>query len=117
VLVVPLLGDSGHDASRTDSVTPHHDRMLAARLVEVCRAERNRVVRTQLEDMTDLDCDLEPEPASAHRAAVALFRLAEVDEAGLEIASGLDSPEVSPVVVRAGDELPVAESVVRHHVH
>ena len=52
------------------------------------------------------------ERAAAVRAGVALARLAQVGEARLEVAPGLDAAQVPAVAVRAGDELPVAQRLV-----
>ena len=59
-LVASLLDRGRHDAAGTDAVAPHHDRLLLAVGVEEHRAERRRVVRSQLEDVAHLDRGLEP---------------------------------------------------------
>ena len=66
----------------------------------------------KLEDVPDLDRGLEPQRAAAVRAAVALARLADVGEARLEVAAGLDAAQVPAVAVRAGDELALAQRLV-----
>ena len=65
--------------------------------------------------MPDLDRDLEVERAAVDRAAVALLRLAQVGEARLEVAPRLHAAEVHAVLVRAGDELALAQHLVGDH--
>src|SRR5439155_20892766 len=105
------LDDRGHDAARPDPVPPHHDRPLLPVLVEERRTERLREPRPELEDVTDLERDLEPQRAAAVGAAVALAHLADVGEAQLEVASRLDAAQVPAVAVRAGHELPLAQGL------
>ena len=78
---------------RPDAIAAHHDRPLAARLVQIGRAERLRVARAELEDVADLDRRLDLDRA-AERAAVAGLHLAHVGEAGAEVAAGLDPAQV-----------------------
>ena len=112
VLVVVLLDRRGHDPRRADAVAPADQRLLRAVLVEERRAERLRVARAELEDVADLDRRLEAERAAAHRDSVALAGLADVGEARLVVAAGLDAEQVPAVAVRAGDELPLAQRLV-----
>src|SRR5206468_12967190 len=92
--VVVLLDGGGEDSPRTDAVASHHDRALLSVLVEEAGAERLRVVGVELEDVPDLDGDLEAQLAAAPGARVALFRDANIGEAGFEIASVLDPAQV-----------------------
>src|ERR671935_79336 len=93
-LVVVLLDDCRHDAARTDPVAPHHDRPLLPVLVEEHRAERLREPRPELEDVPNLERDLEPQGTAAVGTPVALAHLADVDEARLVVAPGLDAAQV-----------------------
>ena len=65
VLVGVLLDGGRHDARRADAVGAHPDRLLAAALVEVGRAERLRVARAELEDVRDLDRGLDRDRLAA----------------------------------------------------
>src|SRR5581483_9187014 len=56
------------------------------------------------------------ERAAALRAGVTRLRLADVREGRVVVALRLDAAEVPPVLVRAGDVLPVAERLVGDHV-
>src|SRR5579863_9147501 len=116
MLVVTLLHRCGDDTRNADAVATHDERLLLAALVEEARAERDRVTGSELEDVADLDRRLEAERTAADRAAVAFLRLADVGEAGLEVAAVLDAAEVPPAAVRAGDELAVAERLVGDHL-
>jgi hypothetical protein len=64
--------------------------------------------------VADLDRGLEPQSSPAVRARVALAHLAEVREASLEVASRLHAAQMVAGAIRAGDELPLAQSVVGH---
>ena len=85
-------------------------------LVEEPRAERLGVESPELEDVTDLDRRLHDEAAAAHGTGVALPRLADVRERRLEVAPGLNAAQVPTVAVRAGDELALAQRLVRDHL-
>ena len=63
--------------------------------------------------MPDLDRGLEAQRPAAVRARVALLRLAQVGEAGGEVAAVLDSAQVEARPVRAGDELALSQCHVR----
>src|SRR5262249_24612030 len=75
-------------------------------------AERDRVLRAELEDVADLDRGLEAERAAADRAAVALLRDADVRDLRLEVAAVLDALEMPAGAVRARDELPLTKRLV-----
>src|SRR4029079_7296266 len=55
VFVVVLLCDRREHARTPDAVTPHHHGVLLALLVGVARVECFGVLRTELEDVADLD--------------------------------------------------------------
>src|SRR5581483_4821515 len=95
-----------------DSVAPHDERLLAAVLVEERRLERGRVLRTELEDVADLDRSAKCQRAAALDAAVALGGHADVGEARREVALGFDAAQVPARAVCARDELPLAQHLV-----
>ncbi len=66
----------------------------------------------EVEDVPDLDRGFESEHAAALGAAIALDHLAKIGEACVVVASRLDASEVETVLVRAGDELPLAKGQV-----
>src|SRR5439155_8111703 len=111
-VVASLLDNRGHDPGRTDSVAAHHDRLLLSVLVQEHRAERLRVARSELEDVSHLDRRLEAERTAALRASVALARLPDVRDARLEVAPLPDAAQVPAGPARAGDELTRAERLV-----
>src|SRR5207253_8539346 len=116
VLVVALLDRGGHHAAGADPVAPHYERLLRPVLVEERRVERHGVLRPELKDVADLDRGAERQRAAADDAAVALDRHADVREAHLVVAAGLDAAKVPPGAVRAGDELSLAQRLVRDHL-
>src|SRR5438034_8512473 len=116
LLVVTLLDDRREYAPRADPVAPHDQGLLGPVLVEEGRLERDRVLRLELEDVTDLDRRLKAEPSAADGAGVVLLRGAEVGEAGLIVAAGLDAAEVDARPVRARDVLAHAERLVGDHL-
>ena len=63
--------------------------------------------------MADLDRRLEAECSTAHRTAVALACLANVGEPRCVVAPGLDAQEVPPVTVGSGNEVTLAQRLVR----
>ena len=65
--------------------------------------------------MADLDRRAELQRAAALWTHVAFAWLAEVGEAGLVVAPGLDAAQVPAVAVRSGDELPFAQGLVGNH--
>src|SRR5262249_29248920 len=111
-LVVMLLDCGGHDPGRADPVAPHNERTFPAFLVEEGGVERLRVEGPQLENVSDLDRCLKAKLATALRAGVALPRLADVREPGLEVAAGLHAAKMPAVRVRAGNELSLPERLV-----
>src|ERR671935_93150 len=111
--VVVLLDDCSNRPPRADPVAPHHERSLAPVLVEVHRAKRLRVERPELEDVAELERGLRDEPAATHRTRIAGIRLSDVREARFVIAPRLDAAQMPAVAVRAGNELPVAQRLVR----
>src|SRR4029450_1876079 len=96
VLVGVLLDRCREQARRSDPVAPHQDRVLLPRLVEVGGSQGLRVARAELEDVADLDRRLDPD-RSPERAAVAGLDDAHVGEERLEVAAGLDAPNVPSV--------------------
>src|SRR5580693_3207644 len=100
-----LLDGRRHDAGEADAVAAHHERLLDPVLVEEGRLERERVARSELEDVADLDRRLEGELTPAKDAAVIGRRDAQVGETGLEVPPELDAAQVPAGAVRAGDEL------------
>src|SRR5581483_10471880 len=116
VLVVVLFVHRSDYAPWADAVTSADQRLLPAVLVEERRGERLGVLRSEVEDVPDLDRGLEGQCATAVRAAIAFPRLAEVGEARLVVAAGLDAAEMEAVPVRAGDELTLAQGLVGDHL-
>src|SRR5207302_6012762 len=78
--------------------------------------ERGRVEGAELEDVAELDRRLLAELAAALGACVARIRLADVGEARVVVAPGLNPAQVPPVAVRAGDELTLAQRLVGNNV-
>src|SRR5207253_3794280 len=99
-----------------DSVAAAEQRLLAPVLVHERRVERPGVLRPEVEDVADLDRRAELQRAAAHRAAIALARLADVGEPGLVVATRRDAANMPAVPVRARDELPLAERLVRQNL-
>ena len=112
LVVVLLLDDRRHHAARADPVAAAEERLLLAVLVEERRVEAVAVLVGEIEDVADLDRGLEGERAAALGAPVALDRLAQIGEPRLEVAPRLDTAKVEAVLVRAGDELAVAQRLV-----
>src|SRR5207253_5812131 len=85
VVVMVLLDDRSHRARRADAVAAHDEQLLLAVFVEVSRAERLRIERLELEDMTEFDRRLRRQRAAAPRTAVAFAKLTDVRELCLVI--------------------------------
>src|SRR5581483_11271960 len=79
--------------------------LFLAVLVEEARVGPPAVLVGGVEDVADVVRGLERERTAALRAAVALHRLAQVDEARLVVAPGLDAAQMEAVLVGARDEL------------
>src|SRR5581483_5950249 len=92
-----------------DAVAAAEQRLLSPVLVEERRVEPRAVLVGEIEDVADLDRRLERQRAAALGAAVAFERLAQVGEPRLVVAPCLDAAQVEAVLVRTGDELPLAQ--------
>src|SRR5438045_7978224 len=105
MLVVMLLDDRGDRACGADAVTPHHDELLLARLVEIRHAESLRVEGPKLEDVAELDRGLHLEPPAAAGTRISRVRLADVGEHRLVVTARLHSSQMPTAAVRTGDIL------------
>ncbi len=117
-LVGVLLDRRGHDARRADPVGAHPDQLLVPVLVEVRRAERLGVARTELEDVADLDRRLDADRLAVD--GVALLDAADVDDLELEVAPELHAAQVTVGTVGARDPAPAAllgDRPVQQHRH
>src|SRR4029453_8775985 len=85
VLVVVLLDDRGHDATRPDAVAAAEQRLLLSVLVDQGRGRGLRVETAEVEDVADLDRGPEEERAAADPTPVALTRLAQIGEPRLVV--------------------------------
>src|SRR5205085_4751549 len=95
-----------HDAGRPDPVAPHDCRPFAARLVEVCGAQRLRVAGAELEDVADLDRALDLDRVPARRDIARLDR-ADIELLVGEVAPGAHADQVRVGLVGTG-EVPLA---------
>ena len=107
LLVSALLDRGREDPRRANPAAAHHDRVLLAVGVQVARAERLRVARSELEDVADLDRRLDLDGVAGWRRGCRLDARPDVDLFESEVASGPDADQVHIRLVGAG-EVPAA---------
>src|SRR5207245_11070307 len=96
--------DSGRgDPGRTDAVAAHDDRLLASRLVEIHRVERDGVLRPEFEDVADLNGFLDDERLAALDARLTGGDGVPVGGAAAEVSARADAAQVDGVAGRAYD--------------
>ncbi len=95
VLVVILLDGRRHGAADAEPIAPHGHGMRGSLVVQIGAMHGCRVLRAQLEDVTDLDAAVQLEGAIAPRAAVASGDQQQIGPlAQIDIAIPVDTGEV-----------------------
>src|SRR3954470_13452385 len=89
--------------------------MLGLVLIEVGRAQRRRVFRAQLKDVSDLDPAPLLERSPAQRTVCSSFHECDVShQCRLIVASQIDVDEVKAVAVSSGNEIWTSSRFVRY---
>ena len=106
LVVVVGLDDTGEGPPQADAVRAHDDGVGLPILAEERRAGGHGKVRSQLEDVADLDPLPQDQRLAAGGARVAGAGIDEVDDLVRgEVPAHVDVAVVEPLAVRAGDEV------------